>query len=89
VKTKELRKIKSPTALAAFGAFFVPEPLGVCFVLIAGLWWWYRKLNRGVMRCVHPADEPTPVCFENLDSDVLVVQPANEGVSTASAAKAS
>lgn len=61
MKTKELRKFKSPTALAAFGAFFVPEPFGVCFVLIAAIWWWYRKLNGGVMRRVHPADEPTRV----------------------------
>jgi len=89
VKTIELRKIKSPTALAAFGAFFAPEPFGVCFVLIAAIWWWCRKLNGDVTRRAHPADEPMPVCTENLNSDVLVVQPANESVSTASAVKAS
>jgi hypothetical protein len=50
VKTIELRKIKSPTALAAFGAFFVPEPFGVCFVLIAAIWWSCRTLNIGVIR---------------------------------------
>jgi hypothetical protein len=32
-------QINSPAALAAFGAFFVPEPLGMCLVLAAGLWW--------------------------------------------------
>ena len=32
-------QINSPVALAAFGAFFVPEPLGMCLVLAAGLWW--------------------------------------------------
>jgi hypothetical protein len=43
---KSLRKIKSPAALATFGAFFVPEPLGACVVLAAAIWWSYRKLIR-------------------------------------------
>jgi hypothetical protein len=33
------RQINSPVALAAFGAFFVPEPLGMCLVLAAAIWW--------------------------------------------------
>lgn len=37
-------QIKSPVALATFGAFFVPEPLGTCLVLLAALWWLWRKL---------------------------------------------
>jgi hypothetical protein len=39
-----LRKIRSPVALATFGAFCVPEPLGACLVLAAAIWWSYRKL---------------------------------------------
>ena len=35
----KLREIKSPIALAAFGAFFVPEPLGMCVVLASAIWW--------------------------------------------------
>jgi hypothetical protein len=38
------RQIKSPVALATFGAFFVPEPLGTCLVLLAAIWWLWRKL---------------------------------------------
>jgi hypothetical protein len=38
------RQIKSPVALAAFGAFFVPEPVGTCPVLLAAIWWLWRKL---------------------------------------------
>jgi hypothetical protein len=32
-------QIKSPGALAAFGAFFVPEPFGTCLVLASAIWW--------------------------------------------------
>jgi hypothetical protein len=35
----KLRQIKSPIALAAFGAFFVPEPLGMCVVIASAIWW--------------------------------------------------
>jgi len=35
----KFHQIKSPVALAAFGAFFVPEPLGICLVLAAAIWW--------------------------------------------------
>jgi hypothetical protein len=38
-----LREIKSPLALATLGAFFVPEPLGVCLILAAAIWWLCRK----------------------------------------------
>jgi len=47
---KSLRKIKSPAALATFGAFFVPEPLGACVVLAAAVWWSCRKLSRNRLR---------------------------------------
>jgi hypothetical protein len=35
----KFQNINSPIALAAFGAFFVPEPLGVCLVLASAIWW--------------------------------------------------
>ena len=41
----KIRTIKSPVALAACGAFLVPEPLGVCLVLAAGVWWLFRKIG--------------------------------------------
>lgn len=41
-----LQRIKSPAALATFGAFFVPEPLGTFLVLMAATWWVCRKLYR-------------------------------------------
>ena len=40
-----VREIKSPIALATCGAFLVPEPLGICFVLVAGIWWLWRKIG--------------------------------------------
>jgi len=46
----KFRKIKSPIALATMGAFFVPEPLGACCMLIAAVWWSFRKLNRLAIR---------------------------------------
>jgi hypothetical protein len=47
---KNLRKIKSPAALAALGAFFVPEPLGACLVFAAAVWWSWRRLSRNRTR---------------------------------------
>jgi hypothetical protein len=43
VRKLTLRHIKTPRALAALGAFFVPEPLGACLVLAAAAWWLCRK----------------------------------------------
>ena len=34
----KFRQLKSPVALASFGAFFVPEPLGICLVLASAIW---------------------------------------------------
>src|ERR1700733_4381422 len=47
-----IREIGSPAALAACGAFLVPEPFGVCFVLAAAIWWLWRRVGRplGVIR---------------------------------------
>ena len=44
MKKLEIGQIKTPTALAALGAFFTPEPLGTCIVLIAAVWWSCRRL---------------------------------------------
>ena len=41
----KIRTIKSPVALAACGAFLVPEPLGACLVLAAAIWWLCRKIG--------------------------------------------
>jgi hypothetical protein len=41
----KFRRIKSPLALAACGAFLVPEPFGACFVLAAAIWWLCRKME--------------------------------------------
>jgi hypothetical protein len=40
-----VREMKSPIALAACGAFLVPEPLGICLVLAAAIWWLWRKIG--------------------------------------------
>jgi hypothetical protein len=45
VKITNVREINSPIALATFGAFFVPEPLGGCLVVAAAVWWSSRKLK--------------------------------------------
>jgi len=63
---KRLRQIKSPAALATFGAFFVPEPLGACVVLAAAIWWSFRKLGRirsrgGLASSLPPADSKEPI----------------------------
>jgi hypothetical protein len=41
-----VREIGSPAALAACGAFLVPEPFGVCVVLAAAIWWLWRRVGR-------------------------------------------
>jgi hypothetical protein len=63
---KRLRQIKSPAALATFGAFFVPEPLGACLVLVAAIWWSCRKLGRrrsqgGLASSLPPAESKEPI----------------------------
>ena len=49
-----LRHIKTPRALAALGAFFVPEPLGACLVLAAAVWWLCRKPFRRAEAIISP-----------------------------------
>jgi hypothetical protein len=59
VRKPTLREIKTPPALAAFGAFFVPEPLGACLVLAAAIWWLCRKPFGGASSEILPqAPEP-------------------------------
>ena len=56
-----LREIKTPPALAAFGAFFVPEPLGACLVLAAAIWWLCRKpFGRADAAILPQSAEPQP-----------------------------
>jgi hypothetical protein len=40
---RKFREIKSPVALAVCGIFLVPEPIGICLVLAAAIWWLWRK----------------------------------------------
>lgn len=44
-----------------FGAFFVPEPLRVCLVLLTAIWWLCRKL------CYGDTDQLLEVSDRNLD----------------------
>jgi hypothetical protein len=34
------KRFHSPAALAAFGAFAAPEPLGMIILICAAVWWW-------------------------------------------------
>jgi hypothetical protein len=63
VRKPTLREIKTPPALAALGAFFVPEPLGACLVVAAAVWWLCRK----PFRRANPTDLP-----ETQDSDACI-----------------
>ena len=45
MRIMRVREIKSPVALAACGIFLVPEPLGMCLVLAAAIWWLWRKIG--------------------------------------------
>jgi hypothetical protein len=59
VRKPTLREIKTPPALAAFGAFFVPEPLGACLVLAAAVWWLCRKpFGRANPASLPPTSDP-------------------------------
>ena len=59
VRKPTLRHIKTPRALAALGAFFVPEPLGACLVLAAAIWWLCRKPFRRAEAMILP-ETPDP-----------------------------
>jgi hypothetical protein len=54
-------QIRSPVALATLGAFFVPEPFGICFVIAAAIWWFCRKL-RGEWSRLVAAGCPSQQC---------------------------
>jgi hypothetical protein len=54
VRKLTLRQIKTPRALAALGAFFVPEPLGACLVLAAAVWWLCGKPFRRANAVIAP-----------------------------------
>jgi hypothetical protein len=71
VPMTNFRSIKSPVALATYGMFLVPEPLGACLLLAAGIWWLWRKTGcpcRGmvssfwerVRRGLHLSGAPSP-----------------------------
>ena len=54
----------SPIALATLGAFFVPEPFGICLVIAAAIWWFCRKL-RGEWSPLVAAGCPSAPCSHN------------------------
>jgi hypothetical protein len=64
------RQINSPVALAAFGAFFVPEPLGMCLVLAAAIWWLTQVVSLIHARLV----DGVPAEFENLPIEVAITK---------------
>jgi hypothetical protein len=37
------KRFRSPAALAIFGAFAAPEPLGAIMVVCAAMWWWKSR----------------------------------------------
>jgi hypothetical protein len=39
-------QFRSPAALAAFGAFAVPEPFGAIMLFCAAIWWWRRRRRK-------------------------------------------
>ena len=58
------KRFRSPGALAVFGAFAAPEPLGAIMLICAVVWWWQRSCNVGT-RC----DPRTPRLIEALACD--------------------
>ena len=40
------RRFRSPGALAAFGAFAAPEPLGAIMIVCAAVWWWQARKRK-------------------------------------------
>jgi hypothetical protein len=63
----KIRTIKSPVTLAACGAFLVPEPLGVCLVLVAGIWWLCRKIAAPCRRLSSLSDQAMGRHFARMD----------------------
>jgi hypothetical protein len=37
------KRFRSPAALAIFGAFAAPEPLGAIMLVCAAMWWWKSR----------------------------------------------
>ncbi len=37
------KRFSSPAALAAFGAFAAPEPIGLILLICAAVWWWRAR----------------------------------------------
>jgi len=40
------RRFRSPAALAIFGAFAAPEPLGAILLVCSAMWWWRSRGER-------------------------------------------
>jgi len=72
VRKLTLRQIKTPRALAALGAFFVPEPLGACLVLAAAVWWLCRKPFRGANPAVLQELPDSGACVDGYAQAVAI-----------------
>jgi hypothetical protein len=42
------KRFRSPAALAVFGAFAAPEPLGAIMVFCAAIWWWKSRKDNSL-----------------------------------------
>jgi hypothetical protein len=60
----KFRQIKSPVGLATFGAFFVPEPIGMCLVLASAIWWVARITQLKPALLVANRFRPVPLVGE-------------------------
>jgi hypothetical protein len=48
-------RFRSPAALAAFGAFAVPEPFGAIMLFCAAIWWWRRRRRKVLSLAIESA----------------------------------
>jgi hypothetical protein len=49
------KRFRSPAALAAFGAFAVPEPFGAIMLFCAAIWWWQRRRRKVLSLAIESA----------------------------------
>ncbi len=52
------KRFRSPAALAAFGAFAVPEPFGAIILLCAAVWWWHARRRKELVVAI---EAPAPM----------------------------
>jgi hypothetical protein len=72
VRKPTLRNIKTPRALAALGAFFVPEPFGACLVLAAAAWWLCRKPFHRINSTILPETPDAGACVDSYPQAAVI-----------------